>query len=441
MRNNFFLNINFKAISIILAISLIFRVGYSIYSFNTIDTSRFGDDWDYISYAQNILDQGVWVEDISKLRGNAHLVGPGFPLVLAGIFKIFGEKYVAVYLINSLISSIMVVLMIYLGKELFNNRVGFMSGTWCVFYVLFIYYIPTCLKEVWLIFFITLCIYLFILDTKREKITWRNSIFVCAYSFLIHVDERFFSLFPIFLIFYAILDNSNWRNGLYKATIFGIFVCLSMIPWSIRNYKVYQKPIILTKRTEPLTDLILFKDTDGERNYRYGYDYNLDLYQSYADSIMKGLQVKDSFVFKKTLTRGIELGYIPHRFNKIERWYAEFMEYWRPVRFKGGYINHGFRFQGPAWSWYGNLSRGLTYGILLPFFVFGIFLIIKSKNKYGYFLLSIIFVHMYTHIELFHVVNRYRIQIDPLVILISFYCVDYLFTKYKLNLLQEKSLS
>tara|TARA_B100000315_G_scaffold259516_1_gene315887 strand:+ start:6245 stop:7567 length:1323 start_codon:yes stop_codon:yes gene_type:complete len=424
---------------IVFIISLLIRFGYAFYSYQNTGIGRFDDDWDYISYATAILNHGIWLSDISLIQSDAAIISPGFPLILAGIFYIFGQSYITVFLINSIISSIMVLILFGIGKELFNTRVGLMASSWSSFYILFIYYIPTCLKEIWLFFFLTLCTYLFILDTKRNKITWRNLNLILTYTFFIHLDERFFSFLPIFALFFLILDQEGWKKGLEKAILFFVLVCLLMVPWTVRNYNVYKRVVILAERTSILTDKLFGYDTNEELLSYMGVTYDLDLFQTYSDSIVAGYQVKSSpkGLLKETLIKGIALGYIPHKFSKNERRWVEFKEYWRPMRFKGGYINHGFRFQGPSWTWYGNLSRGLTYGLLLPFFIIGISFIIKSNNKFGYFLLISILVHMFIHIELYHVVNRYRIQIDPLVILVSFYAIDNLYTRWKPNSLKE----
>ena len=136
---------------------------------------------------------------------------------------------------------------------------------------------------------------------------------------------------------------------------------------------------------------------------------------------MAGKIVKSTGSRIKGIKRGILLGYIPHKFNTLERYWAEFKEFWRPVRFTAGYVGSGFRFEGPSWSLAHNLSLGVTYGLLLPFFLIGSFFIIKYKNKYGIFFLILISTHTFLHVVLMWVRNRYRIPIDALVILIAFY--------------------
>ena len=98
---------------ILIFIALIIRLGIIIVTYINLDKSPQGDELDYISYANNIIAQGVVVPDISLLRGNAHLIGPGFPLVLATLFRIFGENYFPVFLLNALLSTAVVGLIFF----------------------------------------------------------------------------------------------------------------------------------------------------------------------------------------------------------------------------------------------------------------------------------------------------------------------------------------
>ena len=82
-----------KTVLAFFLISLVMRIGYGVAIHRMEGTVGFVDDWDYISYAKNILDQGVLVPDISKLNPTADQVGPGFPLIVAMTFALFGENY------------------------------------------------------------------------------------------------------------------------------------------------------------------------------------------------------------------------------------------------------------------------------------------------------------------------------------------------------------
>jgi len=422
-----------KTLFIIVSAAILIRLAFGLIFFAENGTSSFGDDWDYISYAKNILDQGISVPDISKLHSNSHLVGPGFPLILSVLFYIFGENYLIVILLNVLVSSLSVILIFYIGKEVFNKQVGLMAAGWSAFYFLFIRYIPTVLKEVWVAFLFPLAVYLFILETKRDGISWKSIFFILAYSFLIHMDERYFVYFPLITIFFLYLDRINWRNGVKKATLFFVTVCVLMIPWLIRNYYVYNhRIVILTERTAKFTDKIFGYDSElshyGKKAKKYS---QFEWKESMIDDILEGKEIKGlSGKRYKRLQAGLKYGLIPHAHTNLEKWYTGFKEFWRPCRVNAGYIGSGFRFERP-WSLRSNLIRGITYGLLLPFLVIGIFLIFKYRDRRGIFLVTLIFVHSFMHIVLGYTRNRYRIPIDAFIIIIAFYSLLQLYTLLK----------
>ena len=68
------------------AIAFLIRILFGVITYINNGTSNFIDDWDYISYANNILSQGIWVPDLSTFFSDSYEVGVAFPLVLAIIF-------------------------------------------------------------------------------------------------------------------------------------------------------------------------------------------------------------------------------------------------------------------------------------------------------------------------------------------------------------------
>jgi len=415
-----------KLLFFIFVFSFIIRLAFGLITYKMQGTSIWCDDWDYIEYAEHILDQGIFVPDISNLSAHS---GPGFPIVIAFMFLIFGKSYIPLVILNALVSSSLCILIFYLGKELFDKNVGLFASIWGIFYVLHIRYIPRILKEVWVAFLFALIIFIFIKITKQNKITKKFILFSLLFVFLIHMDERFFVYFIIFCLGFLLLDNHSWKIGLKKVLVFFVMVIFLMIPWLIRNYHVYGRIVILTERTAWITDKYFGYTEEADKLEKEKID-KLVLYDKITKSLLEGKDVQYDIKYLGKLKKAIKLGYIPHRFNKYERWFAEFKEFWRPFRFKGGFVGHGYRFEGPSWSLKHNLSVGLTYGMLLPFFIIGIFFVLKNTNRYSIFVLCIIIIHTCIHVFLAHVRNRYRIPIDAFIIIIAFYGLQQLYWKY-----------
>ncbi|MFZ5516782.1 MAG: ArnT family glycosyltransferase [Candidatus Zhuqueibacterota bacterium] len=429
MKTTNFLNINIfgreyshkHKLLFIFFLALILRFSFLFLSYQNWNPAL-GDDEQYISYAKNMIDQGVFVPEISKLFRGSHIVGPGFPLIVATIFSIFGENYLIVFAVNAIISALTCVLIYFLGKELFNEKIAFFSSLWSCFYLLNIIYIPRVLKESWLFFLFALTIYLFIVEIKNKIITWRMLFFAFIYTFLIHLDERFFSYFPLFVLAFILLDLSRWKIGAKKGLIFSFVVLIFMIPWTIRNYEVYGKIVILTVRTSMITDRLFYiKHPIEQNNNRLSVLWhtitNEDSFRinEHNNAVQEELEsnIKAAEVY----------GLIPYKYNSLKKLYIELKEFWTPMRFKPEFVEDGFRFEKP-WSLKHNLISGVLYGTLLPFFIFGCVILIKKKDQYGIFILSVIIIHTAIHLFLAFARNRYRAPIDSFIILIAFYGIQ-----------------
>lgn len=427
-----------KILISLFVLSFILRLIYCIYYDYKFAFTTFGDDLDYISFANNILIQGITVKDIDQIFGNAHLSGIGWPLILAGIFKIFGENYYVVYLLNIIFSSLQVVFVYLVAKEVFNKHVAIFSAIWSALYIKFIKYTPSILKEnlLHLLFFVV--IYLFIQQIKEKSI--RTLIYlILVFSFLIHTDERYFAFFPLMLILYLYYFRKDLKTGLKLSGIFAGAVILLMIPWTIRNYEVYQKPVILTLRTAKFTDKILGYDettaqAEGTGKSTSYIRKNLPVYEEITKQLVSTGQVdtiySNNYAYIESMRMGIEAGKIPRTYSSVENIYANFAEFFRPFRFTGGYTANGYRYMTP-WPLFNNGVVILQYGILLPFFIIGLYFFIASKNKYWLLITSFLLLYSFVHIVLAHSIERYRNPIDGLIFIIAFYGIYMIILKLR----------
>lgn len=408
----------------IFAFSLSFRVIYSYIYLSTFGLETGFDPADYIYFAKSILKQGWLVLEIND--SNPFVIGPGYPLLIALSHYISSSSpYGFIIAINILLNSLVPVIIYFLGVQIFQNRViGYISSIWAVFYVHFIRYSPFLAKENIVFFLFPLCI-LLLLKIKRKQphplyfLGW-----VVSYTFLIHTDERYFFYFPFFIGF--LLFPKCRSSDLKNSSILMGGVILLMLPWLYRNYQVYNRPVILTERTTKFTDKMLGYKTPAnpyrkEKISSYNRKY-LPLYEAKRDSILTGYQVnRRGIKFIEGMEEGVRQGKIPYTYSPAQDFWHDFKEMWRPVQFKGEYIANGYRYR-PAWKITSNLIYGLQYGLLLPFFVLGVLKIGSLKNwGTGFFLLLLVGIHTVIHVFLAHGLQRYRVPVDPIIILFAFW--------------------
>lgn len=428
-----------KYLYLLVIIAFLVRIIFGISFYLNNDTSKFSDDFDYISYARAIQNEGIFktsVEEINKPHidfdrdyKTTHLAGPGYPIILAFLFSVFGEYYLLPIILNALLNTLLCVFIYLISIEHFNKKIAFFTLIWSTFYIYLFRFVPFLLKET-LVFTLFIGMIYFLLKSRLHK----NWIYVIITSFfftyLIHTDERYFLYFPIITIAYLFYKNKKLKIRILQGLTFSILTLIFMIPWTIRNYKAYNQIVILTPRTTSFTYKLFGYEKPLHSDKTSVYT-NLKLTEEQISSINKGESInniseRDIKIIKKSLDLGFEL----YSFPIVKQWITKFIDFYTPVRFKYSLIASGFLLKGP-WSLKHNIISLLTYGLLIPLFIIGIINGIKNKQKIILFFVFIIFIHTFLHVVLTYTVQRYRIPIDPFIIIISFYGLTNLFPRLK----------
>lgn len=421
----------------ILVVAFLIRLSYTLVVYLKSGTASFADDWDYIAFANDIIQKGLFT---NELNDRAHTIGPSWPLIVAGLFFVFGVKYLPVMLFNVVLSTIHVFFIYRLARLSFDRIVATLAVIWATFYVPFFKWCPHILKENLLQLCFTVIVYLLIRSYgKRNRFSLPLIILAIVYLFFIHADERYFFYLPFLLLSFLCLDQQNWKKGLSKATFFGVILLLGMLPWLFRNYNFYQRPVILTERTASFTDKIFgfppLRTTQRISSYQKKYH---PIYEAMADSLKNGYEVypirhnkKVKYIgsMKTALSKGIHL----KTDTPLQHYWKEFKEFWRPFRFKAEMLAYGYRYEKP-WFTYSNLIYGISFGLLIPLFLLGLYQgFMNSKQPITFLTLGIVLIHLFIHIFLHHVRWRYRVPIDAFIIIISMYGLVEIFKKIKMS--------
>ena len=381
----------------------------------------FRDDWIYLTYAKNIISQGIWVPDVTKMDleifgkpYNAHVVGPGWPLIISLIILLFGENIQLIMFINVILSSLTCIVIYYLGKEVFNKKIGIISSFWSIIYIYFLIYIPRILKESILQLLIPLVILLMVYEIKKVKLNMVTILFPLTFTFLIHTDERYLIFLPIIFIGLMACDNINMKNGLKKFAVFMTSVIVLSIPWTIRNYVVYNKIVVLTVRTERVINPILKKINNYNIIHNINGEIGKDLSKEYPDN-------ERYEVFDRRLLSYSENGDYPLTFlDAVNEVFQRFKIYWAPMVLRES-IYRGVTMSAGSLKY--NFGGMFSFGIILPFFIIGSFICFK-KNRLGTIMIFFILIQTILHVlplQTLIMWPRYRYPIDSLIITIAFY--------------------
>jgi 4-amino-4-deoxy-L-arabinose transferase-like glycosyltransferase len=201
------------------------------------DTPR-GDAADYENIALNIINGEGFV---STRMGLYSYRPPLYPLFLAGIFAI-KTSYFVVGFIQAIISSITCIIVFYIGESIFDEDSGSVASIIMALYPGLIFYSTQLLSETLFVFILLLGIYVFFRDDNRYEARHKYVLLGILVG-LASLCRPVIFPFLIFLIPFCPLSR---EHNVKKWMLVTCFALLTIAPWTIRNYYVHHKFILLT---------------------------------------------------------------------------------------------------------------------------------------------------------------------------------------------------
>ena len=241
-----------NAILVLVAITFIFRIIIALISFSEDDINSWADSREYLWFGQQFANGNFnphW-----EVENHGLEVAPFVPSLVAIFILLFDSPYWPFFFYNCLITSIVVYVLYLLGKNIFNTYVGYLIALWAMFYTDYFRFNIQLLKEPTVYLFLPLTVLLTILSIKnRERIIYviMSSI---TFSVLIHTDERYLFVAPLFLILFIIIKNISLIKRIKSSLIWLIFCIILALPMIIRNYKVYDEIVLISPQTIQITN-------------------------------------------------------------------------------------------------------------------------------------------------------------------------------------------
>ena len=125
-----------------------------------------GDDAYYEKLATTIITSGP-----SRINDNPSMaeLHPLYPYFLATIYKLFGHHYFTIRVVQALLSSCTAILVYFIAKKIFNERVAYISSIFAVVSPMSIYTSARFLTETLFTFLLCVAIYLLLrIDGKKS---------------------------------------------------------------------------------------------------------------------------------------------------------------------------------------------------------------------------------------------------------------------------------
>ena len=160
--------------------------------------------------------------------------GPGYPLLLAGLYLAFGETVHAGVIAQSLIGSLLGVAVYFLGKQLLDDRVGYAAALLVAFHPLLIWYSPRLRYEPLLALLLVLAVY-WMVRAQRSRTTVDAVVVGLLFGYAALVNQVVL-LLPAAVLAGLLLAGSHRESLAKLAGVAVLTMALVIGPWTIRNY-------------------------------------------------------------------------------------------------------------------------------------------------------------------------------------------------------------
>jgi 4-amino-4-deoxy-L-arabinose transferase-like glycosyltransferase len=200
-----------------------------------------GDWWDELGW-KIASRKGYWIDNPYFQNGPKFFAwrSPGFPLFLAIIYKIFDHNFLAAKIGLAILSSITVILLFYLAEILIDKKTGLLASFVYSIYPTSIfwtgYLVPTTLEILLMIGFV---LFFYIGENKKS---YKNFIISGIFlGFGIITRSLFIIFIPFLFAYFLIKERRTFLKNFISVVIPSFLVVL---PWGIRNYKIFNKVVI-----------------------------------------------------------------------------------------------------------------------------------------------------------------------------------------------------
>ncbi len=424
---------------VIFFVALIIRGTYAVIAYSNNVMENFGDDAFYYEIANYVANQGNFFYETSDWRFDK--IGPFLPWINALIISIFGSNWIYIFLVTAIVSAGITFLIYHIALLIADKKAAIIAGGWAVFYIYYLRYVPTAGKDTWMAFLLALVVYLLVRICKKPDRSLKDLLLMTVvYVASIHLDERFVVFAPFILLY---LIYKQFVNGVVaRWKIPAIFVALTvllLIPWNWRNYQKFEKPVIMTTRTERISDKLLGIEHQ-KRKADWFYD-TVNIYHikpSQYDSVARGLKTHTDggYLIKPIQRRAIARGYYPEKLSSLEAFWMRLKILLRPFQWGGEYQKKGYFYV--EYSLKHNLASFIFYGLMFFAAFPGFWWLYRNKREAFYLLAGVIGVYVLVHaMAVPWTTERYRLPIAAFFIIAGSIGMSQLIEQIKVRILKK----
>ncbi|MBN1688961.1 MAG: glycosyltransferase family 39 protein [Candidatus Omnitrophica bacterium] len=363
-------------------------------------------------YRQPLSADGSWYDTFAWNFANGKgLVGPKgplilkpplYPLFLGVLYFFFGHQPMIVLIFQSFIFSGCCVLLFYITRHFFDEKVSLGASLGLALYFPLAYYASGILTEILSIFLTALMVLFWIQYGKT-----RRKFFLTATGFslgLLVLCKPIMLLFPAVILMHLFWQGIRGKEWFWGTVLLVMSMVIVLAPWTVRNYLIFREWIPLSKGNMG-HNLILATVDQKYDLWHWGFwlDDPEDPRRRELDEIHRKLET----AYQQDPSLDLEALYIRETLSRITESPLEYLK-GCGVRVLRLWISYPSR-SGPAVR----ETVVIFDSALLVFFIVGLFLTRKQGKDLSVFWFSFIYMTV-LHIP-FHVEPRYLAPFKPYI--------------------------
>jgi 4-amino-4-deoxy-L-arabinose transferase-like glycosyltransferase len=370
------------------------------------------------AFALLIARDSAWV--------TAHLgvIAPLYPFFLAGVYKIFGDCPSCALYAQTLWAGLTAGLLFLIGKRVYGRWVGLLAALG--FIVLpSAAFLGSQLSALNLVLPLVCLTVLALLSQRPDRSTGAMALVGIAYGLLIHTDARFLFYLP-FLCWHLLARDGFSRPGWKAFYVFGLVLVLVSLPWTLRNFRTYDRFVLIHPRTLVTLHLQEATGTAAERPPALVAELARDNEKAGATGIVQSRGEETAAAPPSTTTTEARQEPVPpeggDQQGLIERavrdagWNAA--EFWRIWRFKDQVSPQPKNWIMRSWSLRHNLASILVYAPMFVLALVGALWTFRRYRLAAWLLVGPPILHTLLYL-LMGASARDRLPVEPLLLVLA----------------------
>lgn len=371
----------------------------------TNNTLPVKDALEYDQTALNLINGKGFCDEA---KSPSAFTPPFYPIFLASTYKVFGHNYMIVRMIQAVLGSLLCLIIYAIATAIFSSNIGLVSSLIAAVYPAFTFfdYGPAYLITETL-FMSLFCFSTLLLISSNMQPSPFLSALSGFFLGLATLTRPVTLLIPLAVLLWLLIFKASRKNLLKIFIPFLVVFLLTLLPWTIRNYKIFHTLVPISTEGG-----INFYASHSPKARGLGEGWRQALVE---DEVLKKQGLNEAQRSRVFLKKGID--YLKDNPKKIPYlFFRNLMNFWDIScdAYAGGALRYN-----------------IAFVFLLPFSIGGMFLGLRARFRVLSSLLVITIIYFSVLHGALHSAYRYRVVIEPFLIIFASFCFTFIFSKLK----------